>query len=30
MAYGYHDRIKNYAGNGYGLVSMLDSARQMN
>jgi hypothetical protein len=28
MAYGVHDRIKNYAGNGYyRLVSMLNSAR---
>lgn len=28
MAYGVHDRIKNYAGNGYcSLVSMLNSAR---
>lgn len=28
MAYGIHDRIKNYAGNGYySLVSMLSSAR---
>lgn len=32
MAHGVHDRLKNYAGNGYclqSLVSMLNSARMI-